>query len=502
MKKIFASLLSLSVTAVSCTFPNLTPSPTTTPPPHTDPFDAAWDDLSIFKDGLIPSAQSSLSELEGASIYRIHLKIADDLLRLNGSMEVRYTNMEDVPLHEIHFRLYPNLLGGKLTVHQVQVEDTSVAAQYELGHSLMIVPLRIALEPGQDMVIRVDFSVWIPDSLEMNYGVLAYVDNVLALAHAYPMIAVYDDEGWNEEIPSPNGDLTYADASFYLVRIIAPRRVTLVTSGIKISLNETGQDQVLTVAGGPARDFYLAASPEYEETSQTFGEITIRSYAPAGYEQGSQSAVEIAARAVEVFSGRYTAYPYRELDLVVTPTRALGIEYPGMIAITSWTYDLNDPRTRDTLEATVVHEVGHQWFYNLIGDDQLDDPWLDESLTQFAVLQYYSDVYGAQGYDGFRDSLENRWARVEFANIPIGLPVADYRDAEYAAIVYGRGPLFFVALREAMGADAFDAFLREYAVSLSWAISTPETLLALAEKNCACNLDPFFNEWVYPNRDR
>jgi hypothetical protein len=502
MNKTPAIILNLCLCIVSCTVPRPTPLSTATLPPLSDPFDAAWDDLSVFKGGLVPSAQPALEELKGASIYRIHMTIADDLLRLDGSLDVRYTNTEDIPLNEVHFRLFPNILGGELTVHQVQVDGTSVAAEYKLGNSLMIIPLRVVLEPGQNVMIHIDFSVRVPDTLDQNYGVLAYADNVLALAHAYPMIEVYDEEGWNEEIPSPNCDLTYTDASFYLVRVTAPIRVILVTSGIEVSLTETGQDQVLTVAGGPARDFYLAASPEYEKTSQTFGEITIRSYAPAGYEQGSQTVVEIAARAVEKFSGRYAAYPYRELDLVATPTLALGIEYPGMIAITSWTYDLDDLRTRDILEATVVHEVGHQWFYNLIGDDQLDDPWLDESLTQFATLQYYSDVYGAQGYDGFRASLENRWARVEFANVPIGLPVAQYHDAEYTAIVYGRGPLFFVALREAMGAEAFDAFLREYAVSLSWSISTPEILQSLAERNCACDLDQIFNEWVYPNRDQ
>ena len=82
--------------------------------------------------------------------------------------------------------------------------------------------------------------------------------------------------------------------------------------------------------------------------------------------------------------------------------------------------------------------------------------------------------------------------------IPIGLPVEEYDGATYSGIVYGRGPLFFVALRDAMGESAFDAFLAEYAQTLTWKISTPETLQSLAEKNCACDLDDIFNEWVYP----
>ncbi|MCK6585739.1 MAG: hypothetical protein L6Q49_21760, partial [Anaerolineales bacterium] len=135
---------------------------------------------------------------------------------------------------------------------------------------------------------------------------------------------------------------------------------------------------------------------------------------------------------------------------------------------------------------------------NLVGGDQLDDPWLDESLTQFVTLQYFADEYGKVGEDEFRASLEGRWARVNNEKIPIGLPVSAYRGAEYSAIVYGRGALFFLALREEMGTDAFDAFLKEYTASLSWGIAAPEYLQSLAEQKCACELDALFEEWVYP----
>ena len=174
----------------------------------------------------------------------------------------------------------------------------------------------------------------------------------------------------------------------------------------------------------------------------------------------------------------------------------------GMTAITARIYDVSGEYrgapTSQYMESTVAHEVGHQWFYHLVGNDQLDDPWLDESLTQFITLQYYADVYGTAGEDGFRAGLEGRWERVNKADIPIGLPVAGYQGSEYGAIVYGRGALFFEALREEMGAEAFDAFLREYAELLSWDIATPEVLQSLAEQRCACELDNLFEEWVYP----
>jgi aminopeptidase N len=491
MKKLFASLLSLSLLLLSCAFLQPTPVPLT---PKPDPFNLPWNDRSLFKNGLVSSEQHTLNELNGASVYHIEFTIADDMYHISGTEEVQYTNTETIALNEVQFRLFPNILGGEMKITDLTVDGQSIMPEYGLENSLMIVRLSSPLEAGQSIIIKMDYAVTVPQTVELNYGVLAYYDDVLALAHAYPMICVFDDEGWNAEIPPQDGDITYADAAFYIVRVHAPKGLTLVTSGTKVSLDEEDQAQVLTVANGPARDFYLVASPIFEEVSQTFGEVTIHSYAPKEFQADAEFTIDIASDAINIFSKRYAPYPYTELDIVSTPNLALGIEYPGMIAITSRIYGAGSYY----MESTVAHEVGHQWFYNLVGNDQLDDPWLDESLTQFATLQYYTDLYGSEDEDGFRSSLDGRWERVGWADIPIGLPVADYEGAEYSAIVYGRGPLFFVALRDEMGVDAFDAFIMDYTESLSWDIATPEYMQSLAEKHCACELDAIFDEWVYP----
>ena len=70
-------------------------------------------------------------------------------------------------------------------------------------------------------------------------------DDVLALAHAYPVICVYDDEGWNAELPPQSGDIAYADAAFYLVRVHAPKGLTLVTSGSEIQRDEAADQTSL-----------------------------------------------------------------------------------------------------------------------------------------------------------------------------------------------------------------------------------------------------------------
>jgi aminopeptidase N len=246
------------------------------------------------------------------------------------------------------------------------------------------------------------------------------------------MIAVFDDEGWNIENPPEYGDIVYADSGFYVVRVTAPARQTLVASGIQIEQTTNGDDQVITYAAGPMRDFYLVASDQFRLFSQTVGQTTINSYGILG--DGTLRTLEHAADALRVYNERIGVYPFTELDLVSTPNLAYGIEYPGMIAAKS-----------------------------------------------------------------FEGSFTGRWARVNRERIPIGMPVARYEDFEYGAIVYGRGPLFFAELAEdQLGGDRFNAFLHDYYQTYQWGIATTEGLKRVAERVCACDLTPMFQEWVYP----
>jgi len=108
-------------------------------------FDVAWDDRSAFRQGLISSEAAVLDELPGASIYHLDLAISPDLLSVAGLQEVRYTNQEDVTLDEVYFHLYPNLLGGNLTVSGLTVNGEPMTPEYlDRAWTVMRVPLPAA----------------------------------------------------------------------------------------------------------------------------------------------------------------------------------------------------------------------------------------------------------------------------------------------------------------------------------------------------------------------
>ncbi len=196
-------------TAVPATPPSLpTASATAVPIPPTPDlpaptlFDTGWDDRQPFRAGLIDSQQAVLDQMPGATVYHLDLQLSAGLTAVTGSLEVRYTNTETNSLDVLNFHLYPNLLAGKSQVFDVKINNQPVTPQYQFEQTILTLPLASPLPPNEQVVIKMGFETAVPTDLERNYGVFAYTDDVLALAHFYPVISVYDDSGWNLE-PAP-----------------------------------------------------------------------------------------------------------------------------------------------------------------------------------------------------------------------------------------------------------------------------------------------------------
>lgn len=461
-----------------------------------------WTDMDIFRPGLIATEQAVLDGPDGASMYNLRLEIAPEMDLLWGKLAVRYTNRETVDLNEVYFRLYPNVSGGRITVSNVLVDGQGVTPSLEAADSALRVPLPAPLAPGKSLTISMDFVDELPTEMGGNYGLFGFFENVLVLDTFYPTIAVYDDTGWNVEVPPPDGDWSYYDASFYVVEVTASADLVLVASGREVSRMVQEDQQLVTFAAGPARDFYLAGSTDFMVVSQQVGETIVNSYALSAWPDGAALALEIASEALRIFGERFGVYPYSEFDVVSTPMLALGIEYPGITGITLRAYDLKSTLygspARVMLETTVAHEVGHQWFYNAVGNDQVDEPWLDEALVQYITSLYYLDRYGEDAAQSYRQAAwYGRWDRISREDVPIGLSSGAYEEGWYVPAIYGRGPVFVLTLAETMGQESFETFLYDYSQTYKWEIARGEDFRRMAERQCDCDLESLFAEWVY-----
>ena len=487
-----------SVVTPTPAIPTQTPSPTPTPTPAIPTptlFDTTWDDRTPFAAGLVSSAQDALMAHPGASIYHLDFTISDDLSHVSGKMEVRYTNTEDVALSEVVFRLFPNILDGGMTVSRVAVNGMPAKTSLEAEDSVLRVVLAAPLLPGEQTVISMTYQVTVPTTVGANYAVLSFLDDIVALAHAYPMIPAYDDEyGWYTDVPPNYGDVTYSDIAYYLVRVNLPANQVAQASGVEIDRIEEDGRQTLTFAAGPMRDFYFVSSARYQVLESRSGDTLIRAFSPPERAEANKLAMQYAIDALGVFNRYYGLYPYTEFDIAATPTLAGGVEYPGIVAIA---LSLYDPE-QQFFEFATAHEVGHQWFYNVVGNDQIHHPWLDESLTQYNTLLYFKEIYGEAGYEMARNSQQRRWDYIGDAKIPLDLPVAAYDESEYSGIIYGRGGIFFDELRKQIGDEAFKRFQKTYYETYQWEIATTAGLKAVAEEACRCDLTEMFKAWVYP----
>ncbi|MBI5034190.1 MAG: M1 family metallopeptidase [Chloroflexi bacterium] len=477
-------------------FSNAAITPASTPAPTK----FAVDDLAIYRLALTSTAQNDLALIDRPTRYNLTLKYDDKNATLSGTQQVIYLNHESVPLNEIYFRLFANYpdSGGKIEVTQVQVNGESAAPVLEAKNTALRVPLKTPLAPDASTSIHLEFSVTIPRGKSGHYNDFVATESVVTLPTVYPLIPAHDSQGWHIELPPAYGDLVYADVSFYTVTITVPSNMVVIASGSTIGLHDNNDGtSTWTLAGAPMRDFDINLTSQLNKVSTVIGETTINSYSEPKDTEAGKQALQVASDAFKVFVKRFGPYPYRELDVVETPTSAGGIEYPGIVVVGSSLY--NDSRSQQYFEFATAHEVSHQWWYAMVGNDQVNYPWVDEALAQYSTLLYVEDLRGTSAANavlrGNFQGLYNR-ARNQGRDAAVNQPVGAFDENDYGAIVYGKGPLFFDAIRKKMGDDKFFKLLSTYFERYRYKITFPEDVLKTAEEINGASLQTEYDQWI------
>ncbi len=325
--------------------------------------------------------------------------------------------------------------------------------------------------------------------------------DVLALSAWYPMLAVYDDQGWNLDPPSDIGDSIYSETAFYDVSVQIPENFKVVTTGIEAKRELFENMQKLEYESLPARDFFIVASPDFEKVSHVVAGTLVNVYYLQDHKRSAEQALVIAGESMQIFNQKFGLYPYPELDIVDAPMRnALGVEFPQIVLISS---ELFDAPEKPEFTVTVAHEVSHQWWYNLVGNDVFDEPWLDESLATYSSSLYYEFgpakltpspliSYWQERYDQLVQAGQD-----EFVTQPLEYFESLANPKIYGGIAYTKGALFFNSLRQEIGDEAFFAALQDYYQSNEFEIATTQELLSAFNKTAGQSLENFYQEWLY-----
>jgi len=449
---------------------------------------------------MLTTAADDVTLVEDPTFYYIRARVELDAEhpRVYVSQDTHYTNRAHVPLDSIYFRLFPNKpsYGSALTFSEVTVEGQEAQLDYEAEDTAVGVALPSPLQPGQSTDLHMEYEVTVPVQNVRGYGTFNYQDGVLLLSNFYAMAAVYEDTGWNLSLAPDYGDPTYSETSFFTVEITVPQDVTVITSGSTTAKHDNGDGTVTwTCISGPMRDFMVVVGDDFESSSCAVGYIRLKSYYRPQDKQAGEQALGYARNCLRAYQQSFGPYPFAELDVVEAPIYAGGMEYPGLIMIAERYY----PDGGEYFEFVTAHEVAHQWWYSMVGNDQVNVPWLDESLTNFSTVYYYEYTYDRARADlVFENFVEKPYlkAKAEGRDAVVYQPVSAFDPRDYGPIVYGKGALFFYKLREKLGDTVFLDFLRTYFQDRKYKLATPDDLLRVAEQVSGQDLGDFYAKWI------
>jgi len=418
-----------------------------------------FSDTSSFSRYILPRySEDLLKEIRFNNLYRISINIDRDSKTAEAELNMTYYNNSGLDLDEIHFRLLMNSNShSPMEIESAEISEGPVEYTVSDDKSTLIIYTKRKLIHGKNIDLKINYSIDFSVKPAYYYDFARIDERGFSIPHFFPVAARNTRGEWENDPIAIGGDLLSADSSWFLVEIITDAKLILVTSGKEISSEIQRDKQKKVYAAGPVRDFFICGDESFIPQVTLSGETDVISFSHNKRNSSSILAVQAGSSALSLFSSIFGVYPYKELKITALPMSALGVEFSGIFAINE---ELFDNPEGILFEPTVVHETAHQWFYSLMGNNQLREPWIDEGLSQYAVWLYYRERYGASAALGLFNSFTERWNRVNREKIPINKEVSFYKGKEYSAIIYGRAPLFFIELRNLMGESEFHRFIR------------------------------------------
>lgn len=442
------------------------------------------------------SAQADVEQYPTAPRYTITGEIVPQTRTWRATQTLFYVNTNPVAHTQLYFRLFPNLadMGGSVIIDAARINDQAVPFTMEAGNYLVRIDLATPLQVGESLVVSLDFATTMPYNKGRElYGAMNDDGATLSLASAYPILAHFANGRWETELPDTKGDMVNSPVAFYDVTIRAPSNYQIVTTGTATQIIRQGGTQAVRVVSGLQRDFTLLATTLPRISGNVDGTV-INVYYPVGNMRSGRAALKFARQAMHLFNSRFGQYPYNEFDLVAVDAGTFyGVEYPGLTLIqrdlfsTSW-----------LLERIIAHEIAHQWFYNVVGNDVQQHAWVDESLATYAQVIYREAIWGRPAAKIEGDEWVVRYERLKARNAdgPIARHMRDFTLYTYNVLAYDKAALYMAALRTQIGDEAFFAALQHYYRDNRYRIVDDTAFTAAVQQHCACDIQPLYTKWV------
>lgn len=487
--------------------------------------------------------------------FDIQVSLDDHNHNLHGQWQMEYINNSPDTLHFIYIHLWPNAYRQRNTAfanQELSLGDTqfyftddknlggidSLAFESngqklsiettKQGVDVIKLILKESLLPSHKVIIKSPFSVRIPGS----FSRLGHVGQSYQITQWYPKPAVYDRDGWH---PMPYLDYGefYSEFGQYDVAITLPKNYIIGSTGTVQDKDErewllekatadaqkswTKDDpKVRKKADFPAtveelktvhyhaenvHDFAWFADKRFyvlHDTVQLSSGKIVDAWAYFTDREADlwQHSMKYIKRSTHFYSNLVGEYPYPQVSALQSALSAGGgMEYPMVTVI-------GLSRSAQSLDEVITHEVGHNWFYGILGSNERDHSWMDEGFNSYYDRRYTEEFYGDQDkqLSGILnsgplvgiDELGYRYfacqAKFKAPDTPAGdLPGYNYWLGSYSVPAIG-----LKQLEIHIGKNRFDAAFQAYYQQWKFKHPQPEDAQKSIEKASGEDLGWFF----------
>lgn len=460
------------------------------------------------------------SQQKNLTNYYLDIEFFDEeMQRVAVKQKVDYINNTDQVFEQISFHLYATAFREGASVNVVSLASHSAAyysgtsygnfeikavtnakqapIEFEIAgqdDNILTVKLESKLYPKERVVLNFEFEVILPN-INHRFGRGQSTTN---LANFFPIACVYENGAFMTKPYSPNGDPFYSDMANFTASVTYPENFVLASTGVQLSTQKENYKKTTKINAPVVRDFALVLSEKFLVVEEMFENTKVIYY--YFEEETPEKSLKTAVLSLKTFSEYFGKYPYETLSVVKASFVHGGMEYPNLVYISE------SIKNYQYYQNVIIHEIAHQWWYNMVGSNAYDNAWLDEGLTDYSTALFYevNPQYEIRLEDLMLTAMttysyyvETFTAVYKTVDTSMNRSLNEYKsESEYVYIAYVKGMLLFDSLRNLLGDQEFFKALKLYFNTFQFKNATPYDLIATFEKSSNKNLEAFFDSWI------
>ncbi len=434
--------------------------------------------------------------------YDINVLVDEDLKQVQVNGKLKYHNNAPYAIDTIYFHLWANSFSRDGTAFSDQLlkfQNTkfyfgsdSLKGGYrtlrlgeEIGKfefnpsnpDMGYLVLKDKLNSNSSIEISIEYDLRLP----YRYSRMGYDGDYVQLSYWYPKPAVLDHKGWHW-FPYLNLGEFYSDYGDYDVEIKVPKEIQIVGTGTSSIDTSDPSYEKYNFNADDVIDFTLVMNRNYKVKEQVYkgksGDINLQLFYDHGNNLWGDKAMDLLQESLNYYEEAIGAYPYPSLVCVQQPSGlGGGMEYPMLITVSG--------QDVKTLDYYINHEVGHQWFYGILGFNEREEPFLDEGLTTYFEHRYtipklgmdfhtstFAEVLGEDIEIPILQQVYLWQKKRAFSESPSTSP-QEASVINYGVNSYERAAYVFDFIADYIGAETFNEGIQEF--YKRWKFKHPDT---------------------------